>query len=107
MAIWIKWTAAQEQFWSDWVNERPASIQQVIATHNLRFDRLYLLKPTGQRVVLQSFYEDGTLRIAVLRRFNPLQVFPDRTVFGVDPANLVECDYAGEVEDGAPHLPLH
>lgn len=107
MAIWIKWTSAQEQFWVDWVNERPAVIQQIIAKHNLRFDRLYLLNTTGQRVILQAVNEDGTLRIAVLRRFNPGQLYPDRGVFGIDPADLVECDYTGEVEDGAPYLPMH
>jgi hypothetical protein len=106
MAIWIKWTEKQEQMWADWVAARPASIQEMVAKYNLRMDRLYRLKTTGQRVTLYSLSEEGTVTVNVLGKFNSHllgALLPDKAVFGIKPADLEECEWEGEVENGAPY----
>ncbi len=107
MAIWIKWTEEQEKMYEQWVAERPDSIREMIAKHNLRADRLYLLKTTGQRVVLNSFNVHGTVTVNVLAKFNPRTIIEnvtERAVFGINPADLEECDWDGPVEDGQMYL---
>lgn len=105
MAIWIQWTPTQEEMWKQWVSDRPPVIQEVIERYQLRFDRLYRLKTTGQRVVLHSLSEDGTITVHVLYKFNVGRMlsFMERSVFGINPADLQECDWEGEVEDGEPY----
>lgn len=103
MAIWIKWTKNQHKIWDDWVADRPKVIKAMIATYNLYFPNLYLLKTTGQKVILNSLNEDGTVSVHVLQKFNPRTVlapFMEKTVFGINPADLEECDWDGEVEEG-------
>lgn len=107
MAIWIKWTEEQEKMYEQWVAERPPSIRENIAKHNLRADRLYLLKTTGHRVVLNSFVEKGTVSVNILGKFNPKTIIPgktERTVYNINPADLEECDWDGPVEDGQIYL---
>jgi hypothetical protein len=102
MAIWIKWTPKQEKMWTEWVAQRPPVIQEMIAKYDLRMDRLYELTTTGQRVVLHSLSEDGTLTVNILLKFNRHRLeLVEKGVFGINPAHLKECDWDGEVEDGA------
>lgn len=107
MSIWIKWTDEQHKLWASWVASRPQVIQDMIAKYDLRYDRLYRLKTTDQLVTLASFNENGTLSVSVLQKFNPQTVlapFMELNVFGIDPADLEEADWDGEVEDGAKYM---
>lgn len=87
-------TAEQERGWAKWVRSRPALVRATAE----RFDpwSLYRLKSTGDRVVVMSFSEDGTLTVAVTGRFN--RVWMERKVFGVDPDDLEPCDLPGPDE---------
>lgn len=71
-----------------WVSERPPVVQEMIRKYPP--DRLYWLSPPGQRVTLTSYNENGKVTVEVTGQWNAV-VF-DRKVFGVDPANLTECD---------------
>lgn len=109
MAIWIKWTEKQKKIMEDWLAERPQVIRDMVAKYDLHMDRLYELTTTGQRVTLHSLSENGTVTVNVLYQFNPERMFmslQDRAVFGIDPADLRECDWDGEVEDGAQYEDL-
>lgn len=70
-------------------------------------DLLYRMK-TGQRVVLRSYDDDGTVSVFVDRFWNPLRIFADHAVFGVDPDELTPCDddelaaVEREAEEAAP-----
>lgn len=74
--------------WLEWVASRPPVVRELCERYPP--DRLYLMKHTGQRVVLYSYNEDGTVTVQVLGKFNFVTF--ERQVFGVDPTNLVECD---------------
>jgi hypothetical protein len=108
MGIWIKWIPEQEDQWKRWVKARPKVIRDLIKKHNFRFDRLYLLKTTGQRVTLFAFWDDGTVQVDVRAKFNQhiaafriLGSLNERRVFNIKPEDLEECDWDGEVQDGA------
>ena len=93
MSEHTQWTAEQEATWRAWVAERPPHVR--VIAERLPPNRLYRLMTTGQRVVPQSFQEhEGsdrvTVTVAVLAKFN--FVSHERAVFGVDPADLEECD---------------
>ncbi len=81
-------TPEQLQEWKDWVASRPECVRKIAE----RFEpwSLYRLKSTGQRVTLRSFYEDGTVSVFVLGKFNFL--IHERCVFGIDPDDLEPCD---------------
>lgn len=104
MSIWIKWSDEQERLYDLWFRARPKVIRDMAERYNLRPDRLYRLKTTGSRVTLYSLDENGTVKVNVLYEFNretmiaPIQ---NRRVFGIDPADLEECEWDGEVVDGA------
>ena len=57
---------------------------------------MYSMKPHGQRVTLVSYSENGTVTVDVSAEWN-LVTF-QRQVFGVDPANLEECDLPDDDE---------
>ena len=73
------------QEWVDWVASRPPVVRAV--AERLNPWTLYRLKPTGQAVIISSFFEDGTISVAVLAAFNPMSA-GDFNVFGVDPNDL-------------------
>lgn len=77
-----------EAAFEEWVASRPAAIQAMIRRHPP--GRLYLLKTTGQRVLIHSYLEDGTVKVDVNAEFNAT-VLP-RRVFGISPDDLEECD---------------
>ena len=80
--------------WNEWVAGRPPVVQEMCA--KLPPDRLYLLTPTGQRVTLVSYSENGTVTVAVTGGYNAVTF--DRQVFGINPDDLTECDLPGEDE---------
>jgi hypothetical protein len=93
MARVMQPTEKQQRAWERWVRKRPKAVREVAE----RFDpwSLFLLKSTGDRVVIIGFGErkdsPTTLDVAVLNDFNP-EVLIDRNVFGVPPDDLEPCD---------------
>src|SRR5262245_17271198 len=80
--------------WADWAEDRPAVIQAL--AERFKPWKLYRLLSSGHRVTVQSFFEDGTLTVAVLGKYNLVNF--ERAVFGIDPDDLVECDLPAEGE---------
>tara|TARA_R110000868_G_scaffold68383_5_gene202062 strand:- start:191 stop:520 length:330 start_codon:yes stop_codon:yes gene_type:complete len=79
-------TPEQEKEWNEWLADRPDSVKAVGALVNPY--TLYINnKRRDQRVSLVSIYENGTVKICVLRQFN-LSPSIDFEVFGVDPHDL-------------------
>lgn len=81
--------------WDAWLAERPDALREAVAKYKLDPWTLYRLKPTGQRVFVVALYEPGDdgkvmLRVGVSGEFN--MVTFERDVFGIDPADLEECD---------------
>ena len=94
MAILQEFTPKEAKAWAKWVKGRPALVRDLCE----RFppNRLYLLKSTGQRVTIASYSENGTLRVDVSADFNKLLF--ERSVFGISPDDLEECDLPGSDE---------
>lgn len=80
--------------WEEWVDSRPAVIQKMCRSHPP--DRLYRME-SGHRGTIESYNENGTVTVAVTGEYNRV-LFP-RSVFGIDPSTLVECDLPGPDED--------
>lgn len=89
-----------DEAWQEWVSGRPESVQRVCA--KLPPDRLYMLKTNGHRVTIESYSEDGTMTVNVTGEYN--RVIFDRSVFGIKPEDLEECDLPGEDEDNGAML---
>ena len=85
---------ATQREWDVWVSERPPEVQALAR----RFypNILYRIKSTGQRVSIQGYNENGTLRVNVSSEHN--LVFFERDVFGVSPDDLEEADLPGPDE---------
>lgn len=94
MARFEKPTARQERGYAKWGKSRPEPVRSMAE----RFEpwSLYRLKSTGERVVVTSFLDDGTLTVVVSGRFN--RVIFERSVFGIDPDDLEPCDLPGPHE---------
>lgn len=88
MARIMEPSAKAKRAWRKWVDSRPPAVKALAE----RFDpwSLFLLKTTGQRVVVASYSEDGTVSVNVLAAFNA--VLFERTVFGINPDDLEPCD---------------
>jgi hypothetical protein len=98
-------TADQISAWEAWRAERPQVIRDAIAKHGLDPWTLYRLTSTNQRVYLVSLFEDGTVKVGVSGEFNLLT--HERDVFGIDPAELEECDLPRHDEPlGSLELPV-
>lgn len=82
-------TAEQEAGWQAWVEERPVVVREIV--RRFRPDTLYRLKPTGQRGIIYSVSEDGTVTMDFPEEFNPLGIVGIQ-VFGLDPKDIEECD---------------
>ena len=80
--------------WEEWVSARPPIVRELCKIYPP--NRLYLMRPTGQRVTILSYGEDGTVRVHVSAQFNCLTF--EREVFGVDPMDLEECELPNETE---------
>lgn len=91
-------TPAQFAGWQEWLDGRPPHVRAVAE----RFEpwSLYRLKSSGHRVTVHAFDEeqDGriTVRVNIEGRFN--QVTFERSVFGIDPTDLEECDLPSPLE---------
>lgn len=81
--------------WNEWVSKRPVVVQELC--RRLPPDRLYLMKSSGHRVTLCSYDEDGTVTVNVTGEYN--RVLFSRSVFGISPDDLEECDLPGPDED--------
>jgi hypothetical protein len=90
-------TKELEDDWDRWVAERPPAVRMV--AEKFKPWKLYRLKSSGHRVTIVSFgeHQDGaTLTVAVTGDFN--FVINDRTVFGIKPDDMEECDLPGPDE---------
>jgi hypothetical protein len=74
--------------WEEWISTRPPVVQELC--RRLPPDRLYRMKPHGQRVTIVSYAENGTVKVNVGGEFNAVTF--ERQVFGVNPDDLEECD---------------
>lgn len=93
MANYAEPKPGAEEEYVAWCATRPDAVR--VAAERLRPWRLYRMRSTGQRVVMHCFEEhtDGsaaTVKVAWLGRFD--RVAFDQIIFGVDPADLEECD---------------
>jgi hypothetical protein len=79
----------------EWKKDRP----QVVVDLADKYPpwKLFRMKGSGHRCVPFSYNENGTLSVIVDGRFN--RVLFGRTVFGVPPDELEECDLPGPDED--------
>jgi hypothetical protein len=73
--------------WEDWLAARPPAIRAMVDRYPP--NRLYRMQD-GHRVTIEAYSEGGTVTVHVSGQYN-LVVF-ERGVFGIDPAELVECD---------------
>ena len=80
--------------WEEWVSSRPPVVQELCRRYPP--DRLYSMKPHGQRVTLVSYSEKGTVTVDVSAQWNFVTF--ERQVFGVNPVNLEECDLPADDE---------
>jgi hypothetical protein len=114
MAKFTTPTKKQRALWVKWINERPQVIRDAVAQYKLDPWTLYKLKTTGQRVTLASISEPNptvnpliqkcTVRVGITGEFN--LVTHERDVFGIDPADLEECDLpAADEQLGSLDLP--
>ena len=68
MAAFKEWDQASLRAWKAWLAERPQVIRDMAASHPP--NRLYRHAPTGQRVTIMAYSEDGTCRMAVTGEYN-------------------------------------
>ena len=77
-----------------WLETRPRIIRDMAA--KCPPGRLYRMASTGQRVLIQAYSEDRTVRVAVTKEYN--FVSHERSVFGIPLEDLTECDLPGPDE---------
>jgi len=90
MARWYEPTENAKRDWAEWVAERPPDVRKVAKQFPPWI--LYRMGSTGRRVTLRGFDKGDTIcaRVVVDERFNCILF--GREVFGVDPADLQECE---------------
>jgi hypothetical protein len=96
MAKVFEMTPDQEKEWQQWLADKPLIIRELAAKYPP--DRLYLLKTTGQKGLIESYFEDGTVRMSFDGRY--CKVLFAKSVFGLRPADLEECELPGPGETG-------
>jgi hypothetical protein len=78
--------------WEEWLASRPDAVRAVL--ERIKPWKLYRLKTTGHRVVVSCVDEEVgggiSLKVIVSGQFNVVAF--ERTVFGIDPDDLEECD---------------
>ena len=81
-------TESELKSWQKWCDSRPPVVKALAE----RFPpwELFRIKSTGQRVFAISYFEGGTLKVAVTGRFN--LVMMETAVFGIKPEDLEPCD---------------
>lgn len=95
MARWMDPTPEQEKGLKDWLKSLPTKKARE-AGRAVDWFTLYRLKSSGHRVTIRSVTDEGTLTVNVLAQFN--FVLHERYVFGIDVADLEECDLPSEGE---------
>lgn len=95
MALHMEWTDEHEQIWQEWLSDRPAVIRDLATRFHPA--KLYLLKTTGQKGTIESFGEDGTIRMQFDGRF--CKVVFAKSVFGLKPDDIEECELPGPDEE--------
>lgn len=101
MAKWIEHLPAYKRSFAQWFESRPQCIKDTITKYNLYPDVLFRLGSTGHRVIVNSVNEMGTVSVIVCARFNKdmgMREEHERCVYGIDPADLEECDLPPGVE---------
>lgn len=88
-----------EGAFDEWVATRPEKIRALIKKYPP--NRLYRLKTSNHRVTIAAYEEreDGRVgfRVDVTGEYNLVAM--ERSVFGIDPEDLEECDLPGPGED--------
>jgi len=98
----------QKTDWENWVKSRPDCVRKI--AENLYPWKLYRLKTSGHRVTVYSIDEPKddskpTLKVNVSGQFNT--VLFERTVFGIKPEDLEECDLPHQDElTGSLEMPI-
>lgn len=100
MANWFEPSNEDRAEWAEWVSEHPKQVRAVAE----KFEpwKLYRRKSSSHRVTIVSFDQPKdesqpvTLKVHVSRDFN-LVAF-ERTVFGILPEDLEECELPGQDE---------
>ena len=93
MAVHTNFHPTQTAGWAAWVASRPKVIRDMIDKFNLHPTKVYLLKTSGLCVLVHSLQENGTISVNIVKEMNPQKVFmTERSVFGINPADLEECD---------------
>lgn len=86
----VKLSDEEQLVYEEWLKSRPVKIQEMVKSHPP-----YILYQNkffpNQRVTILSYYEDRTVRVAVLKEHNPDIIF-ERTVFGVQLSDLKPCE---------------
>jgi hypothetical protein len=84
-----------EEAFNEWLESRPEVIKELAKL--LPPGRLYRLKTSNHRCTLHSYNEDRTVTVNVTGEYN--RVLFSRSVFGIKPEDLEECDLPGPDED--------
>lgn len=89
-------TPEKERVYQEWLASRPAHVREVAA----RFRPWILYKMGDHRVTVYSFGEklDGSVSLTVNVSAQYNFVAFERSVFGIDPSELTECDLPGPEE---------
>lgn len=89
-------TDEQERTYQEWLGSRPTHVRAVAS----KFRPWKLYRLGKHRVTVYSFGEkhDGTITLTVNVRAEYNLVVFERSVFGVNPDDLVECDLPGSDE---------
>lgn len=97
MADRYKVSPEELENWKAWVATRPPKVQKVAKKYPPW--KLFAM-PTEiglHRVYVRSYGEDGTVTVNVTGEYN--RVLFGRTVFGIDPTTLTECNLPPPGED--------
>ncbi len=94
MATIKEMTPEELKSWAGFLRGLPEEMREGVAAKPPWL--LYSHGPTGQRVLISSYFEDGTCRMIVSARYN-LVMF-EREVFGVPLLELSECDLPADGE---------
>ena len=78
-----------------WAASCPKVIQEMIKHHPVNL--LYRLTTSNHRCTIHSYSENGTITVDITGQYN--KVVFSRTVWGVNPSHLVECDLPTEGEE--------
>lgn len=91
MAKIFEWTEENKAEFDTWLKGKSDAVQ--VLTSLKPPNLLYRMKSTGHRVPIISYNDNWTLSVYVSGTYNFVTF--ERTVFGVPPEDLVECDLPG------------